>query len=85
MLPAILEHHERLDGSGYPAKMTEKQISWMGRIVAVADVFDAMTNNRPYRPALSIEEVLAYLRENAGVLFDAPSVQALDNILARSN
>jgi putative nucleotidyltransferase with HDIG domain len=85
MLPAILEHHERLDGSGYPAKMTEKQISWMGRIVAVADVFDAMTNNRPYRPALSIQEVLAYLRENAGVLFDAPSVQALDNIIARSN
>jgi putative nucleotidyltransferase with HDIG domain len=83
MRPAILEHHERLDGSGYPAKLTDKQISWMGRIVAVADVFDAMTSNRPYRLALSVPEVLAYLHEKAGILFDAPCVEALDNILAR--
>lgn len=81
--PAILEHHERLDGSGYPAKLTDKQISWMGRIVAVADVFDAMTSNRPYRQALSVPEVLAYLYEKAGILFDAGCVEALDNILAR--
>jgi HD-GYP domain-containing protein (c-di-GMP phosphodiesterase class II) len=84
MRPAILEHHERLDGSGYPAKLTDKQISWMGRIVAVADVFDAMTSNRPYRQALSVQEVLGYLHEKAGILFDPPCVQALDNILARS-
>ncbi len=83
--PAILEHHERLDGSGYPAKLTDKQISWMGRIVAVADVYDAMTSNRPYRQAISAQEVLSYLHEKSGVLFDAPCVQALDNILARSN
>lgn len=85
MRPAILEHHERLDGSGYPAKLTGKQISWMGRIVAVADVFDAMTSNRPYRSALSVQEVLSYLHEKSGILFDAACVQALDNILARSN
>jgi putative nucleotidyltransferase with HDIG domain len=83
MRPAILEHHERLDGSGYPAKLTDKQISWMGRIVAVADVFDAMTSNRPYRQALSVQNVLAYLHEKAGILFDAPCVEALDNVLAR--
>jgi putative nucleotidyltransferase with HDIG domain len=85
MRPAILEHHERLDGSGYPAKLTDKQISWMGRIVAVADVFDAMTSNRPYRLALSVQEVLAYLHEKAGILFDEPCVQALDDVLARSD
>lgn len=85
MRPAILEHHERLDGSGYPAKLIDKQISWMGRIVAVADVFDAMTSNRPYRQALSSQEVLSYLQEKAGILFDGQCIQALDNILARSN
>ena len=83
MRPAILEHHERLDGSGYPAKLTDKQISLMGRIVAVSDVFDAMTSNRPYRQALSVQEVLAYLHEKAGILFDESCVQALDNVLAR--
>ncbi len=85
MLPAILEHHERLDGSGYPAKLIGKQISWMGRIVAVADVFDAMTSNRPYRQALSMQEVLTYLKETSGVLFDATCVQALEAVLSRSN
>ena len=84
MRPAILEHHERLDGSGYPAKLTDKQISWMGRIVAVTDVFDAMTSDRPYRQALSEHDVMSYLYANAGVLFDAQCVQALDNILGRS-
>lgn len=84
MRPAILEHHERLDGSGYPAKLVDKQISWMGRIVAVADVFDAMTSNRPYRQALSMRDVLSYLHEKAGILFEARCVQALDNHHARS-
>ncbi len=85
MRPAILEHHERLDGSGYPAKLTDKQISIMGRIVAVADVFDAMNSNRPYRQALSVQEVLLYLQEKAGILFDAACVEALDNILNRTD
>jgi putative nucleotidyltransferase with HDIG domain len=84
MIPAILEHHERLDGSGYPAKLTDKQISWMGRIVAVADVYDAMTSNRPYRLGLSKWEVLSYLQEKAGILFDAECVQAMDQIIGRS-
>ncbi len=85
MRPAILEHHERLDGSGYPLKLSDKQISWMGRIVAVADVYDAMTSNRPYRPALRGDVVLTYLHEKASILFDASCVHALDDILARAN
>lgn len=83
MTPAILEHHERLDGSGYPMKLAGKQISWMGRIVAVADVFDAMTSTRPYREAASQEEVLAYLYSKAGIHFDLECVRALERILSR--
>jgi putative nucleotidyltransferase with HDIG domain len=85
MAPAIEEHHERLDGSGYPGRFTDKQISQMGRIVAVADVFDAMTSNRPYRPAIGIREVLSYLHEKSGVLFDEICVQAMNSIIARSS
>ncbi len=85
LTPAILEHHERLDGSGYPANLTDKQISWMGRIVAVADVYDAMTSDRPYRLAVSKREVLSYLHENAGKQFDAECVRALESSLTRQN
>lgn len=84
MRPAILEHHERLNGSGYPARLVDKQISWMGRIVAVADVFDAMTSNRPYRAALSVPEVLSYLNEKGGILFDSQCIHALESVLSRT-
>jgi len=83
-LPAILEHHERLDGSGYPAKLAGEQISWMGRIVAVADVYDAMTSNRPYRAGFRSDEVIAYLRGQAEILFDPGCVEALELALTRS-
>lgn len=84
MLPAILEHHERLDGSGYPYGLQDHQISLMGRIVAVADVFDAMTSNRPYRKALSVSEVIDYLRQKTGILFDGSCVRALEKIIERA-
>lgn len=83
-LPAILQHHERLDGSGYPAKLAGQQIAWMGRIVAVADVYDAMTSNRPYRAGFSPEDVIAYLNTQAGVQFDEDCVEALKSALMRS-
>lgn len=60
-LAAITEHHERLDGSGYPRGLKGDEISIIGRIVAVADAFDAMTSNRPYRAALSFEEAVLRL------------------------
>jgi len=85
VLPGILEHHEKLDGSGYPHGLRGEQISLMGRIVTVADVFDAMTSDRPYRPALSVVEVLAYLRQEANQLFDKNCVQALHTIINRNN
>jgi len=76
-LPALAEHHEHLDGTGYPNKLTGNNISLFGRIVAVADVFDALTSTRPYREALSVEEVFAILQRDSGSHLDGESVQAL--------
>ena len=73
------EHHERLDGSGYPRGAKGDEISMPGRVLAVADVFDAMTSKRSYRPALTIEETVAYLVEERGVSFD-PAV--VDTVVA---
>ena len=77
VLPAIIEHHERLDGCGYPLGLQGDQISLFGRIVAVADVFDAITTDRPYRKAVNIEAGLDYLKTNIGVSFDGYCVNAL--------
>lgn len=84
MLPAIAEHHERLDGSGYPNQLVDSQISLKGKIVMVADVFDAMTSHRPYRDALSVNVVLSFLEGSTGKLFDRECVQALFRVIARS-
>jgi GAF domain-containing protein len=83
MIPGIAEHHERLDGSGYPRQLAGDQISIMGRIVAVADVYDAMTSDRPYRPAVPVAETLDYLCKNSGNLFDPNCVRALKAVLAK--
>lgn len=76
-MPVIIEHHERLDGSGYPHGLVDQLISAGGRIVAVADAFDAMTSNRPYRAGLPIEEAFRRLRAGAGTEFDAACIEAL--------
>ena len=76
VIPAIVQHHERLDGSGYPLGLRGEQISMMGRIVAVADVYDAMTSDRPYRKAIGNQAVFQYLKENSGILFDGDCVEA---------
>lgn len=82
-LPALLEHHERLDGQGYPNHLRGGAISQIGRIVAVADVFDALTSDRPYRQGWDVERALAYLRERSGTEFDPECVVALTR--ARDN
>ncbi len=78
-LPALAEHHERMDGNGYPSGLTDEQITLVGRIVAVADVFDALTSNRPYREALSAEEALEILNSNRGTHLDSRCVDAMLN------
>lgn len=80
---ALSQHHERLDGRGYPNGLSGDQISLVGRIVAVADVFDAITSHRPYQPARSAEEALAILRGLAGIEFDGECVEALVRARAR--
>ena len=65
-----LTHHERWDGTGYPRGLASEQIPVEGRIVCVADVFDALTNRRPYKPAFSLEKSLGIMREQRGTYFD---------------
>ena len=70
-------HHERWDGSGYPNGLAGEAIPLVGRIVAVADVFDALTSVRPYKQAWSLDEARAFLVENSGTHFDPQCVDAL--------
>lgn len=65
-----LTHHEKWNGSGYPRNRVGKDIPIEGRIVAVADVFDALTSKRPYKEAWPIEQALDFLRKESGSHFD---------------
>ena len=77
---ASLYHHEHYDGSGYPKGLKGEQIPMDARIVALADVYDAMTSQRPYRKAISEEEVDTMIKENAGSQFDPQIVKAFFEI-----
>jgi putative nucleotidyltransferase with HDIG domain len=77
---AVLQHHERLDGSGYPNGLKGPQISRQGRILAVADVVEAMASHRPYRPGLGVEAALEEINRGAGRLFDAEVVGACNRL-----
>jgi putative nucleotidyltransferase with HDIG domain/PAS domain S-box-containing protein len=72
----VLQHHERLNGSGYPQGLKEPDIILEARILAVADVVEAMASYRPYRPALGIEAALEEITKNKGTLYDAEVVEA---------
>jgi HD-GYP domain-containing protein (c-di-GMP phosphodiesterase class II) len=65
-----VQHHERLDGSGYPAGLKGDVICLPARIIAVADVVEAMTHHRPYRAGLGIDVALGEIRRGAGTLYD---------------
>lgn len=73
----VYQHHERLDGSGYPNGLKGEQITIPARIVAIADVYEAMSSNRPYRNELNQETTINYLKKNKGTLFDAYYVDCL--------
>lgn len=79
----VLQHHERLDGSGYPRGITGDDIVLEARILSVADVADAMAAHRPYRPALGMDAALAELEANIGNHYDADVVAAFRRVLAR--
>jgi len=72
----VYQHHERLDGSGYPLGLAGDQIVMGGRILGVADVVEAMSSHRPYKAAIGLEPALAEIEANAGTLFDQDVAQA---------
>lgn len=71
-----LNHHERWDGNGYPRGISGKRIPLVGRICAVADVFDALTSRRPYKEPISVEDSFSIIREGTGIRFDPKVVDA---------
>jgi HD-GYP domain-containing protein (c-di-GMP phosphodiesterase class II) len=75
IMSAVRNHHERWDGSGYPDKMTSDEIPVAARIVAIADAFDAMATDRPYKKALPLEECEAVLRKTAGKMYDPDLIE----------
>jgi putative nucleotidyltransferase with HDIG domain len=75
-LGIIRSHHERMDGQGYPDRLSGEQIPFLARIVAVADVYDALTSERAYRQAWTHEEAMYYLRIHKGTHFDPAVVDA---------
>jgi len=82
-MPAILHHHERMDGRGYPAGLAGEEIPLLARIIAVADAFDSLTTSRSHREAHTVKEALAELREYAGTHLDPSVLAALERSLAR--
>jgi HD-GYP domain-containing protein (c-di-GMP phosphodiesterase class II) len=77
MLPVILHHHERYDGKGFPEGLKGEEIVLGARLVSIADAVDAMLSDRPYRRALTLEEVKAELERESGGQFDPQLVSAL--------
>lgn len=76
-LPVILHHHERVDGAGYPAGLAGDQVPLEARVVAVADVWDALTSRRAYRDPMAPEDALAHIVAGSGTHFDPSAVDAL--------
>jgi HD-GYP domain-containing protein (c-di-GMP phosphodiesterase class II) len=80
----VLDHHERLDGKGYPRGLTAGSLNQETRILAVCDVYDALVSSRVYRPAWPVEKALAMLRDESGTAFDPDCVDALVRVLGRN-
>ncbi|MGE3189662.1 MAG: HD domain-containing phosphohydrolase, partial [Vicinamibacterales bacterium] len=76
LLPGVKYHHERWDGTGYPDRLQGEAIPLLGRVLAVADFLDALTSDRAYRQALSLDEVVGKIQEQSGKAFDPRVVEA---------
>lgn len=85
ILPIIRHHHERIDGKGYPDGLKGEEIPLCARILHVADSFDAMTADRPYRPAPGIEYAISELKKYSGTQFDPEVVEAFLSALEKYN
>jgi PAS domain S-box-containing protein len=82
---AVVQHHERLDGSGYPYGLSDPDIIPEARILAVADVVEAMASHRPYRPALGLKQAVAEISQHQGVRYDHEVVNACLRVLSEKN
>lgn len=82
---AVLYHHERLNGSGYPSRLKGDNIVMEARILAVADVVESMSSHRPYRPALGLDAAVEEVVTNKDVLYDRQVVEALLEVVANQN
>jgi len=78
----IMQHHERLDGSGYPLGLKDNDIMLQARILAVADVFETIASHRPYRPSLGLQHAIDELQDNSGTLYDDQVVSILMDLVA---
>ncbi|MEQ1691291.1 MAG: HD domain-containing phosphohydrolase [Gemmatimonas sp.] len=76
-LPIVRSHHERFDGTGYPDRLRGEEIPWLARVLAVADVYDALVSDRPYREGLSAKAAITMIESNVGTHFDPRVVAAL--------
>jgi putative nucleotidyltransferase with HDIG domain len=83
ILPIVHYHHERWDGAGYPAGLAGEAIPLLARVVAVADVYDALTSDRPYRAGMPREKAIQIIEEGSGTQFDAAIVPVLRRALGR--
>jgi diguanylate cyclase (GGDEF)-like protein/putative nucleotidyltransferase with HDIG domain len=83
LIPAILHHHERFDGTGYPNGLAGEEIPMEARIIGLADAIEAMTSDRPYRRGLNFEELIGELRKESGKQFDPLAVKAFMRIAQR--
>ena len=81
----VLQHHERMDGSGYPSGLQAESILIEARILSVADVVDAIVPHRPYRPALGIEKAQEEIFDNRGIVYDSDVVDACLSIISENN
>jgi putative nucleotidyltransferase with HDIG domain len=81
----IYQHHERMDGSGYPRGLKGNEIAMEARIIGVADVIDAMASYRPYRPALGVQAAIDEIVKNKGITYDSLVVDACLNVYKRSS
>ena len=81
----VRSHHERFDGAGYPRGLSGEEIPLAARIFAIADSFDAMTSDRPYRSALSADEAVAEILGGSGTQFDPACVDAFEELAAEDD
>ena len=79
IVPGVLSHHERVDGKGYPSGLVGEKITLVGKIIGLADSFDAMTSKRTYRDALTVEQALAEIEKELGTQFDEQVARAFIN------